>query len=856
MTQSKKIILLTTSLILTICLMAFFGVYALTTLKNSTFNVGVKYEPEYLVKVEMWIDGANGGTKDKIIDDKEYVEIFNSLNPVSNGMYIHSMSNDTIHINSQTLKPIGANGEVHFKITSLENETSGNKNLKCVIDCGSSTVDSGKIVSNETKILRISTGLDSTNGTPASSSLGMIKINLKFSEYILDFVDLKDLDSNSSTELSFGELGTIKHSDITGKTFYVSDIDGLLKLSALVGQVNTTTTGYDSKYDSNYGYNNSEGPAVPFSEATIQMLDNIDCENGNNKENFSKKFIPIGNQTNSFQGTFDGNNKTITGLYINQTTNGVGLFGYALNAEIKDLKMINCKINSQNEAVGCFVGTTRDVNIFNCGTEESEVNGLNRIGGLIGDYSIMDKNTIISNCYNIGSLTGLGASIGGIVGSVTCYDNTTLTISNCYNTGSVTGSYNSAAGILGEVQCYDDTILTITNCYNTGNIGSYGGGIIGYVYNGQRSLTQIYDCYNFGNVYSGILETIDGYGIIKIYNCYNKGNVIYSGIVGDNDGSQNLGELIVNKCFNIAEIIESGGVGGLSGGIIGNNSGKVTIADCYNTGDITSNNDCIGGVVGNNSGIIVITNCYNTGSVSGSSNIGGILGNTDSTSNTIITNCYNTGSVSGSSNIGGILGNTDSTSNTIITNCYNTGSVSGFNVGGIVGYVQRYGEATITNCYNTGSVSSSDGNAGGIVGCVGSAGFATITNCYNTGSVSSSDGNAGGIVGDIIGGGPIITNCYYLKTSSVKAIGYGTAKEGSYYGTFSSAESGLTKCDDSPSDLAYGTSNLKTVLNAYVSKNPIYTDETSGLEIELTTWEIRASENGGYPVFVITETVA
>ena len=135
MTQAKKkIILLTTSLILTICLMAFFGVYALTILKNSTFNVGVKYEPEYLVKVEMGIDGANGGTVNKTIEDNEYVEIFNSLNPVSNGMYIDSMSNDTIHINSQTLTPIGANGDVYFRITSLENETSGNKDYNKPID--------------------------------------------------------------------------------------------------------------------------------------------------------------------------------------------------------------------------------------------------------------------------------------------------------------------------------------------------------------------------------------------------------------------------------------------------------------------------------------------------------------------------------------------------------------------------------------------------------------------------------------------------------------------------------------------------------------------------------------------------
>ncbi len=184
MTKSKKkIIFLTTSFILTICLMGFMGVYALTTLKNSQINVGISYQPEYLVKVEMGIDGANSGTVNQTIEDSEYVEIFNSLNPVSNGMYIQSMSNDTIHINSQTLTPIGENGDVYFRITSLENETSGNKDLQCIIDCGSSTADSGKLIVDTPKELTISTGLDSTSGTVTSSSLGLIKINLNFQKY-------------------------------------------------------------------------------------------------------------------------------------------------------------------------------------------------------------------------------------------------------------------------------------------------------------------------------------------------------------------------------------------------------------------------------------------------------------------------------------------------------------------------------------------------------------------------------------------------------------------------------------------------------------------------------------------------
>ena len=536
MTQSKKIILLTTGLILTICLMAFFGVYALTILKNSTFNVGVKYEPEYLVKVEMGIDGVNDETGNQKIEENEYVEIFNSLNPVSNGMYIQSMSNDTIHINSQTLTPIGANGDVYFRITSLENATSGNKNLKCVINCGSATADSGKLTINTPKQLTIATGINATSGTVTSSSLGMIKINLKFSELLLD---LKDLVGNSSDELIFGEAVTIKHSDITGKTFYVSDINGLLKLSALVGAVDTTTT----EYGSNYGYNNSAGSAVTFKGATIQMLNDIDC---GNKNNFSQTFISIGNETNSFHGTFDGNNKTITGLYINQTTDNAGLFGYVSNAEIKDLTMQNCKVVSTGNNVGNFVGRANNFSISNCSAEETEVSANYEVGGIVG-YS---GATTITNCYNTGSVSGYEYYVGGIVGYV--FMRTTIT--NCYNTGSVSGS-STVGGIVGYVFMR----TTITNCYNTGSVSGTEdvGGIVGDV----NGTAIIKNCYylktssvnaNLGAVGSGTVTDGSYYGtfssatnnvvktssanlvysgnILTVLNAYRSANPTYNGI--------------------------------------------------------------------------------------------------------------------------------------------------------------------------------------------------------------------------------------------------------------------------------------------------------------------------------------
>ena len=527
MTKSKKkIILLTTSLILTICLMAFFGVYALTILKNSTFNVGVKYEPEYLVKVEMGIDGANDGTVNQNIEENEYVEIFNSLTPVSNGMYIDSMSNETIHINSQTLTPIGVNGDVYFRITSLENETSAYKNLKCVIDCGSSTVDSGILAINIPKELTIATGIDATSGTVTSSSLGMIKISFKFSEFILDFIDLKNLVSNSSAGLDFGELGMVTSSDITGKTFYVSNIDGLLNLSALVGQVNTTTT----EYGSNYGYDNSSGPARTFSGATIQMLNNIDFKNGDNKDNFSNKFIPIGNEANSFQGTFDGNNKTITSLYINQTTNSAGLFGRVSNAEIKNLTMQNCKVVSIDYYVGNFVGfANHNLTISNCSAEETEVSGTFDVSGIVG-YA--RGPVTITNCYNTGSVSGTGDYVGGIVGRF--YGSVTIT--NCYNTGSVSGNYY-VGGIIGA--CLGEAVVNILNCYNTNQITGegYGGGIIGLcddgtinVFNNFNAGTVKVNSYYVGGIIGVSDKGVSDNGVIlNINNCYNTGSLVDNG---------------------------------------------------------------------------------------------------------------------------------------------------------------------------------------------------------------------------------------------------------------------------------------------------------------------------------------
>ena len=96
----------------------------------------------------------------------------------------------------------------------------------------------------------------------------------------------------------------------------------------------------------------------------------------------------------------------------------------------------------------------------------------------------------------------------------------------------------------------------------------------------------------------------------------------------------------------------------------------------------------------------------------GSGDAGGIVGRAAGTTN-IIENCGNEANVSGGCNVGGILGNSQSSSTTVtVAGCYNSGSITaGDRAGGIIGRYNNSnpritgGYNTLTDCYYlTGSI--------------------------------------------------------------------------------------------------------------------------------------------------------
>ena len=82
-------------------------------------------------------------------------------------------------------------------------------------------------------------------------------------------------------------------------------------------------------------------------------------------------WMPIGNEKNPYAGTFDGNNKTITGLTINQpAADNVGLFAsIAEGGTVKNLKLDKVNITA-NSNVGAVVGENRGT-IENCSVSVS-----------------------------------------------------------------------------------------------------------------------------------------------------------------------------------------------------------------------------------------------------------------------------------------------------------------------------------------------------------------------------------------------------------------------------------------------------------------------------------------------------
>ena len=489
--------------------------------------------------------------------------------------------------------------------------------------------------------------------------------------------------------------------------------------------------------------------------ANAKLMENIDLEGSE-----TNPWTPIGTSIgNPYEGTFNGDGHTISGLYIDSSSaNYQGLFGYLGTSGINTGTVQNLSVSgsvSGSDHVGGVVGANGG-NVINC-TNTGSVKGSDHVGGVVGENS----GSVI-NSYNTGTVTGTVDSVGGVVG----YNDIGGSVTNCYNTGSVTSSGSNVGGVVGY------NVGPVKNCYNTGQVkgsGNYVGGVVGQNIIISSTVTGCYflQTDDVNSNLQGIGSDI-GSGNAAAVNdlselCKNFksdpwtiNDTLGRPVLKDNhedDGSEQhpyristatqletFRDLVNGKDDQTADPdahaklmndIDLSGIcseeSDTSWTPIGNIIDEEDLDSFAYTGTFDGNGNTISGLyiddsTANYQGLFgyvgtggKVQNLSVSGKVSGNNYVGGIAGQNRGS----VEDCDFTGSVSGNSPVGGVVGLNSGYST--VENCYNIGEVSGNISGGVVGW----NSGSVTNCYNIGNVS---GNiyVGGVVGYNGDS----VTNCY------------------------------------------------------------------------------------------------------------------------------
>ena len=233
--------------------------------------------------------------------------------------------------------------------------------------------------------------------------------------------------------------------------------------------------GFTKDADGRYHVTSAKGLKA-WAEA-VKINENVGCVLENDIEmpaladGETNNWTPI----SIFDGTFDGNGKTIKGLVVNKGTEYYAGFIAINYGTVKNLTLRDAKITGGN-SVGAVAGDNR-YTIENCHvTGESKITGGIKVGGVAGVNSDMIACHVAKGCEVSGQ-----EKVGGIAG-----DNSSGTIKGCYALCSLTGN-NMVGGISGYclVSGFE---ARFTACYSKCSYGSGTdiGGIVGYDENAAK----------------------------------------------------------------------------------------------------------------------------------------------------------------------------------------------------------------------------------------------------------------------------------------------------------------------------------------------------------------------------------
>ncbi len=502
-----------------------------------------------------------------------------------------------------------------------------------------------------------------------------------------------------------------------------------------------------------------------------------------------------------YQGIFDGNFHTVSGMYCiaegGSSNSFLGLFSRVTGGTITELGVTNGYVFGL-DTLGGIAGHVDRGTISKCWNEVT-VNSISATSGSSFGGIVGSNLGVIENCCNLGLVSGRANALGGIVGS----QNTTRAgtmLNNCYNIGPVVPKgtetkYGHIAGIGGErvFNCYylsdsetDDLSGTIA-----ATEAEFASGKVTYLLNqgitdGSQAWYQtcgeetpafigktVYaisnSCY-IGDEVSGYTNEVT---VVPVHNYNSNGfceNMRADGITAcdhyqpcekDANGAyeiKNAGQLYwFAQQVNDNEEPSANAV--LTADIIINEDMNTTDRRTWiPIGDYKLTGKKYSGTF-DGKGYTILGLYCDQGSLSGA----GLFGNCEKA---VLKNINVKDSYFHAEQLAGaIAGNVNSESQ--VTNCHsinNTIIIDSYTAGGVLGGCDN---SIVDHCSNTSTVTHLDNGvidngwrAGGIVGWASNA---VITNCWNSGEISARRLAAGGIVGGK-SYNLSIENCYNVGT--------------------------------------------------------------------------------------------
>lgn len=427
-----------------------------------------------------------------------------------------------------------------------------------------------------------------------------------------------------------------------------------------------------------------------FDEEDDLIPDDLDDVTNNGYRGFN----PVGNNLSPFIGTLDGNGHQIENLWIfRKYNNYVGLFGFAENAYVYDLEIVNSNIIG-GESTGTIFGFGSDIEINNVDVSGSTARAYRNFngGGLVGTLTSNQNSSLIRHSSYAGSVHGTGNVIGGIVGRMSGGSSIYFTEANVevdggYAIGGLVGEMNG-----GQIFFSESTgTLTLERDDVYGKPGTNAGGFVG-VASGDSLIIGSSADVNLQIVGEDIAATQSRMGGF-VGSIGDNVNIAYSSAHGDVNGdTEQVGGFVgySSSANGIERSYATGNVTGVTevGGFAGNISGSL-VQDVYATGNVTGTGQSIGGLIGY-AGLSDIDNAYSSGTVTGPESVGGLVGTMFGGS---LEHTFSVSSVvSGGDFVGALMGDVDTEDTTLsynyyvpiesgVNNCYPGGNIANHCIG-------------------------------------------------------------------------------------------------------------------------------------------------------------------------------